>query len=47
MNNKSRYIEIPVKQKAVEKLCYALIQSADEEFDLTDYITKPAMKMKS
>lgn len=37
-----RSIELNVKQKSLNKQCYSLITAIDKEFDLTDYMTKPA-----
>lgn len=42
----SRYIECPVKQKSIDKLCFALVTSVDKRFDLTEYLTKTATKIK-
>ena len=37
-----RAVERKVQQKSLVKQCYSLITAIDKEFDLTDYMTKPA-----
>ena len=37
-----RVVERKVQQKSLVKQCYSLITAIDKEFDLTDYMTKPA-----
>jgi hypothetical protein len=46
-SSKFRAIEFNVKQKSLVKQCYSLITAIDKEFDLTDYMTKPAQSGNS
>ncbi|KAL5263177.1 hypothetical protein ACHWQZ_G008549 [Mnemiopsis leidyi] len=42
-----RVVERKVQQKSLVKQCYSLITAIDKEFDLTDYMTKPAQLNKN
>ena len=41
-----RFRESPIKQKAVDNLCFAQVSSLEADLDLTDYLTKPVNKTK-